>query len=80
MKENINFDNKNSASKLAQEAHKDFGKVPKYIKTYKKDADLLAKQRAELQELKKLPPGTRQISEDERVKTLEDLVDSKKEL
>lgn len=60
--------------------HKAYGKVPKYLKQYQKDADELAQQRAVLEAKKKLPPGTRQIPEEERIKTLEDLIDTKKEL
>jgi hypothetical protein len=74
LKENLNNDNR------TPNTHKNYGKVPKYLQGYKKDADLLAKQRAELQEKKKMPPGTRLVPEEERVKTLEDLIETKREL
>lgn len=40
----------------------------------------MEQQRAMLKALKKIPAGTRQISEEERIKTLEDLIATKKEL
>jgi hypothetical protein len=60
--------------------HKDFGKVPKYLTKYKEEAEALAQKRAELKAKKALPKGMRQVSEEERVSTLEELVATKKEL
>ena len=65
---------------INKDVHKDFGKVPKYLEKYNQKSEELALQRAALKEKKKLPPGTRQISEEERIKTLEELMDTKKEL
>ena len=54
--------------------HKDFGKIPKYLANYKKEAEEKQQKKAEMEAKKKMPPGTKQISEDERIKTLEELV------
>ena len=60
--------------------HKDYGKVPKYIEKYKEEAEDLAQKRAELKAKKELPPGMKKMDEAERVKTLEDLQSTKREL
>lgn len=60
--------------------HKDFGKVPKYLAKYKNEAEILEQKRAELKNKQKLPPNTRQIPEEERIKTLDELIETKKEL
>lgn len=43
----------------ANHVHKDFGKIPKYLQTYKKKAETLEQQRAMLKAQKKIPAGTR---------------------
>lgn len=54
--------------------HKDFGKVPKYLSKFKTEAEILEQQRADEKNKQKLPPGTRLIPEEERIRTLEDLI------
>jgi len=60
--------------------HKDFGKTPRYIQNMKieaekqKEMDLLKK------EEQKYPKGTRLLSEEERVFTLNKLIESKKDI
>jgi hypothetical protein len=54
--------------------HKDFGKVPKYLSKFKTEAEILEQQRADEKNKHKLPPGTRLIPEEERIRTLEDLI------
>jgi len=47
--------------------HKEFGKVPTYLKKYKEEADVLADKRAEIQAKKALPPGMMKMDEAERI-------------
>ena len=60
--------------------HKDFGKTPKYLKNMKieaekkKELDILKK------EQEKYPKGTRLLSDEERIFTLNKLLESKKEI
>ena len=73
--------NSNTNNKPEQEHfHKEFGKTPKYLKNMKieaekkKESDMLKK------EQEKYPKGTRLLSEEERVFTLNKLLESKKEI
>lgn len=60
--------------------HKNYGKVPKYIAKYKEEAAELNRQREELREKKRLPPGMAKMDEAERVTTLEHLQSTKREM
>ena len=60
--------------------HKDFGKVPKYIKEMKMKAEMLKNLENKKKEEEKYPKGTRLLSEEERLFTLKKLKESKKEL
>lgn len=53
--------------------HKNYGKVPAYLTKYNEDAEIQAAKRLELKNQKVLPPGMRQVPEEERLETLEDL-------
>ena len=64
----------------AQGHHKNFGKVPAYLNKYKEEAETLAQKREDLKAKRALPKGMRQVPEDERIATLEDLTESRKEL
>jgi len=47
--------------------HKNYGKVPKYLENYKKEAEELEQKRAEIKAKKELPPGMKKMEEAERV-------------
>ena len=55
------------------EKHKDYGKVPDYLEKFKDEMKISESKKLEEKEKAKLPPGTRMMSEEERVQTLEDL-------
>jgi hypothetical protein len=58
---------------------KNYGKVPAYIDKFNKEREDERVRRQLAEEQAKLPPGTRLMPEDERVKTLEDLLQAKKQ-
>ena len=57
-----------------------YGKTPKYLEKFKEEARQKALQKEEERAAKYRPPNTKIISEDERVKTLETLIENKKEI
>ena len=75
-KSNINNFNKSTQNPY----HKDYGKTPQYLKNMKLEAE----RQKELDKLKreqdKYPKGTRLLSEDERLLTLNKLLESKKDI
>jgi len=71
---NSNINNDNNV------IHKDFGKTPEYIKKYKMEEKIKKEELKRKQEEAKLPPGTKLLSEEERLSTLDGLINSKKEL
>ena len=60
--------------------HKEFGKVPKYLKDMKMKAKLMKDIEKQKEEEKNYPKGTRLLSEEERIFTLKKLKESKREL
>ena len=60
--------------------HKEFGKVPKYLKDMKMKAKLMKDIEKKKEEEKNYPKGTRLLSEEERIFTLKKLKESKREL
>ncbi len=72
--------NKSNDKSSQNNFHKDFGKTPQYLKNMKieaekkKELDILKK------EQEKYPKGTRLLSEEERMFTLNKLLESKKEI
>eukprot|EP00356_Strombidium_inclinatum_P015863 CAMPEP_0170504754 /NCGR_PEP_ID=MMETSP0208-20121228/48867_1 /TAXON_ID=197538 /ORGANISM="Strombidium inclinatum, Strain S3" /LENGTH=95 /DNA_ID=CAMNT_0010785191 /DNA_START=1384 /DNA_END=1667 /DNA_ORIENTATION=- len=60
--------------------HKNFGKVPNYINKYNQKREDDHVRRLIEEEKAKMPPGTRLMPEEERLDTLKDLQDSKKEI
>jgi len=91
MKEKKNYimENKNKVNEIqpkqqakAQEpsTHKNFGKVPEYLQKYKTESEEKKEQEKRLAEEKKYPKGTRLISEEERIQTLTQLQETRKEL
>ena len=91
---NKNVDNKNAnliknndhlkirpiSPKINSPLHKDFGKVPKYIQEMKIKAEILKDIEKKKKEEEKYPKGTKLLSEEERLFTLQKLKESKKEL
>ena len=70
-----NLDDENNNIK-----HKNFGKVPSYIKRYELERELKKEEIRKQKEAEKLPKGTKLLSEEERISTLNGLINSKKEL
>ena len=68
------------SSKIKYPLHKDFGKVPKYLQEMKIKAEILKDIEKKKKEEEKYPKGTRLLSEEERLFTLQKLKESKKEL
>lgn len=60
--------------------HRNYGKVPNYIHRIAEHKQMLIEQRKINYEQSKIPPGTRLLSESERLQTLEELEESRKQL
>ena len=60
--------------------HKNFGKVPNYIKRYELEREIKKEEIKRQKELKKIPKGMKLLSEEERLSTLNGLILNKKEL
>ena len=60
--------------------HKYFGKTPKYLISFKEEAELQKQIEKQRKLEAKNPKGTRQISEEERVMTLNKLIENKNEI
>lgn len=60
--------------------HKDYGKVPDYIKKYEIEREQQKEEKKKQAEASKYPKGTKLLSEEERVSTLNGLINSKKEM
>ena len=67
-------------SEIPEQKHKNFGKVPGYIKKYEKERELEKQEKLRRLEEKKYPKGTKLLSEEERVKTLNALIKSQQEM
>ena len=79
MDNKIQNKNKNNEEKKDLK-HKDYGKVPEYIKKYEMEREI-KKQEIKKQEMaSKYPKGTKLLSEEERINTLNGLINSKKEM
>ena len=73
--------NNNNFNKSAQNPyHKDYGKTPQYLKNMKLEAEKQKEIDKLKKEQEKYPKGTRLLSEDERLFTLNKLLESKKEI
>lgn len=79
-KNNDNLKIRPISSKIDNPLHKDFGKVPKYLQEMKIKAEILKDIQKKKKEEEKYPKGTKLLSEEERLFTLQKLKDSKKEL
>ena len=60
--------------------HKDFGKTPEYIKKYKIENSIRKEEKKRRLEEAKYPKGTKLLSEEERISTLNGLIQTKKDL
>ena len=60
--------------------HKDFGKTPEYIKKYKIENSIKKEEKKRRLEEAKYPKGTKLLSEEERISTLNGLIQTKKDL
>ena len=67
-------------SALPENKHKNFGKVPEYIKRYEMERELKEQEMIKRKEEMKYPKGTRLLSEEERVETLNSLIKAQQEL
>ena len=63
----------------AKQINKNYGKVPNYLNKYKEQKEDQLRQKALEEERAKHPPGTRLMGEDERIQTLNDLLEAKAE-
>ena len=60
--------------------HKDYGKVPNYIKKYELEREIKKEERKRKEEASKYPKGTKLLTEEERLNTLNGLIENKKEI
>ena len=60
--------------------HKDFGKVPLYIKKYELEREMKKEEMKKMEEMSKYPKGTKLLTEEERLNTLNGLIENKKEI
>ena len=60
--------------------HKDYGKVPDYIKKYELEREIRKEEIKKQEAASKYPKGTKLLSEEERISTLNGLINSKKEM
>ena len=60
--------------------HKDYGKVPDYIKKYELEREIKKEEIKKQEAASKYPKGTKLLSEEERINTLNGLINSKKEM
>ena len=60
--------------------HKDYGKVPNYIKKYELEREIKKEERKKQEEASKYPKGTKLLTEEERLNTLNGLIENKKEI
>ena len=87
VKENIRLiiDNKIPVKKYAnnantvEEKHKNFGKVPEYIKKFEHEREIERQEKIRRKMEMKYPKGTRLLSEEERIKTLNSLIKAQQE-
>lgn len=59
---------------------KDYGKIPKYIIQRKLEKEELEQKKMEEEEARKIPPGMRKMTDDERLETLSILNNNKKKI
>ena len=67
-------------SALPENKHKNFGKVPEYIKRYELEREIKEQEILKRKEEMKYPKGTRLLSEEERFETLNSLIKAQQEM
>ena len=73
--------NKNKKKKKKNDVkHKNYGKVPEYIKKYELEREIKKEEIKKQEMASKYPKGTKLLSEEERINTLNGLINSKKEM
>ena len=77
---NMNKNKKEAAPIEKNPYHKEYGKTPKYIQDMKLQAEIKKQNEKLKKEESKYPKGTRLLSEEERMDTLDKLKQSKKEI
>ena len=65
---------------IKTDKHKDYGKVPSYIKKYELEREIKNEEIKRQEEAAKYPKGTKLLSDEERISTLNGLIKNKKEL
>ena len=60
--------------------HQNYGKVPEYIKKYEMEREIKKEEIKKQEMVSKYPKGTKLLSEEERINTLNGLINSKKEM
>ena len=70
----------NGEDMIQNNKHKDYGKVPEYIKKYELERELKKEELKRQEEASKYPKGTKLLSEEERISTLNGLLENKKEI
>ena len=70
----------NEEPKTTNNKHKDYGKVPDYIKKYELEREIKKEEIKRQEEAAKYPRGTKLLSEEERISTLNGLIENKKEI
>ena len=63
----------NNNNNTLEEKHKNFGKVPEYIKKFEQERENERQEKIRKKMEMKYPKGTRLLSEEERIKTLKSL-------
>ena len=67
-------------SETPEAKHKNYGKVPEYIKRFEMERELQRQEKLRRKEELKYPKGTKLLSEEERKKTLQNLIKTQQEL
>ena len=68
----------NEDNGIKNNKHKDYGKVPNYIKKYELEREIKKEEIKRQEEAAKYPKGTKLLTEEERLNTLNGLIDNKK--
>jgi len=76
----IKYKQQTEPIKINNSKHKDYGKVPAYIKKYELEREIKNEEIKRQEEASKYPKGTKLLSEEERLNTLNGLIQNKKEL
>ncbi len=70
----------NDEGVIKNNKHKDYGKVPNYIKKYELEREIKREEMKRQEEAAKYPKGTKLLTEEERINTLNGLIENKKQI